>query len=519
MVSLNLIAVIAIAGFVAALTVGVLYYNQIIHPNEQKQQQGNGNNGADNTSNNSIKLPQNNASSIIAISSPYAKEFTFPKDVWPNSILVDKKGMVWTVGSKSHSLEAFDPATEKIKSYPIPNSDTTVGMALVWTMVEGNNSSIWFSGSGGIPLWRFDPSTEKFEAVTSVSASPIQMKVDVGGRIWYTTLYSGKLGVVQKEGQSYLSKEIQLENDSFPSGLQVRNDSVWITQAAIGKITVFNVTYDDSNGMVANISKSAQYPTGESRLFSPTDKNTLFSPTDIVLHNGSAWVTEHGTAFVTQYDTKSNTITRYPTALHPIHVSTLPYWLASDVNHEGVWFNEHRGNRMAFLNFSGPTLTEYEVPTRDPAMAYLANALTISSDPNDESKLWFTELTTNKIGVVDRKVPIPFDVSSLQQHIILEKGGTATIKIDISKVKGAESSIVNHTLSFGVSGTEVFSGKLMNVTTDFSPEKIDLGKLNDTQSVTLSLKDDWIQSGQYVLAVSANDGAVIRTVYMELEVR
>jgi len=332
LVSLNVIAIIVIAGFVAALVVGVFYYyNQIIKPSEQKQQPRIGNSGVNNTSNNGITPPQSNASSIITISSPYVKEFTFPKDVWPNAILVDKKGTVWTVGARSQSLEAFDPATQKIKSYPIPNSGAATGTALVWTIVEGNDGSIWFSGSGGIPLWRFDPSPEKFQAITSLSTSPIQMKVDESGRIWYTILYSGKLGVIQKEGQSYVSKEIQLENDSFPSGLQVNNGSVWIAQEAIGKITAFNVTYNSSS-MVVNITKSAQYPIGESKLLSPTNNNTLFSPTDIVLHNNSAWVTEHGTAFVTQYDTKSSKITRYPTALHPIHVSTLPYWLASDLN-------------------------------------------------------------------------------------------------------------------------------------------------------------------------------------------
>lgn len=183
MVSLNLIALIVIAGFVAALVIGVFYYyNQIIKPSEQKQP-GTVNTGVNNASNNSITPPQTNASSIITISSPYSKEFTFPKDVWPNGILVDKKGTVWTVGARSQSLEAFDPATQKIKSYPIPNSGAAAGTALIWTIVEGNDGSIWFSGSGGIPLWRFDPSTEKFQAINSLSASPIQMKVDESGRI------------------------------------------------------------------------------------------------------------------------------------------------------------------------------------------------------------------------------------------------------------------------------------------------------------------------------------------------
>src|SRR5438093_1531394 len=55
-------------------------------------------------------------------------------------------------------------------------------------------------------------------------------------------------------------------------------------------------------------------------------------------------------------------------------------------------------------------LTEYEVPTRDPSNGYLANALTIAIDPVDNNKVWFTEFNHDKIGIVDRSVPIPFDI-------------------------------------------------------------------------------------------------------------
>ena len=56
------------------------------------------------------------------------------------------------------------------------------------------------------------------------------------------------------------------------------------------------------------------------------------------------------------------------------------------------------------------TLLEYEVPTRDPFNGYIANALTLSADPNDNNKVWFTEFNHDKIGVLDRSLPIPFDI-------------------------------------------------------------------------------------------------------------
>jgi hypothetical protein len=81
-------------------------------------------------------------------------------------------------------------------------------------------------------------------------------------------------------------------------------------------------------------------------------------------------------------------------------------------NHKGFWLNEQEGNRIAFFNTTAMTLSEYEVPTRDPLNAYLANALTLSADPNDNSRVWFTEFNHDKIGVLDISPPIPFDINS-----------------------------------------------------------------------------------------------------------
>nr|MDP9016382.1 hypothetical protein [Thermoproteota archaeon] len=241
-----------------------------------------------------------------------------------------------------------------------------------------------------------------------------------------------------------------------------------------------------------------------------------FSPSDIIINGDSAWVTEHGSSFLTEYNFKTRQVNRYPTALHPIQISTLPYWLEEDLGGKGVWFNEHRGNRIAFFDFSNRTLTEYEIPTRNVKGGYIANLLTIAADPNDANKVWFTELTEDKIGYVDRSVPIPFDIRTPTKQIVLEENQTA--QIDIEVTRNPEVDLFNNTLSFNASSSTIISGVPINTTISFSPDQIDLSKMNGTQIVTVELKDEGMQKGQHILAVSSTDGAVVRTVYVELVV-
>lgn len=53
----------------------------------------------------------------------------------------------------------------------------------------------------------------------------------------------------------------------------------------------------------------------------------------------------------------------------------------------------------------------------------------------------------------------------------------------------------------------------------FSPNLVDLSKVSGTQIVTLDLRNEGMPKGNHILAVSAADGAVIRTVYVDLVVR
>ena len=54
------------------------------------------------------------------IDTPFVKEYSMPNSTWPNAILVARNGLVWTVGTMSHTLIGFDPKQGKIRSsYPI----------------------------------------------------------------------------------------------------------------------------------------------------------------------------------------------------------------------------------------------------------------------------------------------------------------------------------------------------------------------------------------------------------------
>jgi hypothetical protein len=183
-------------------------------------------------------------SNITILQTEFAKEYPMPPDTWPNGIMVDRNGIVWTVGTMSNTLISFDPRQEKIRSvYPIPdknadNIDTKVknqlsrSIRMIWSIVEDKDGFIWFSHSGS--LWRFDPFSANFNLISDIDNAPFQMKADNrSGNIWFTTFSGSTIGVIQKidtNTDEYKITEFSLDNnETFPSGIFLQGDYVWIT--------------------------------------------------------------------------------------------------------------------------------------------------------------------------------------------------------------------------------------------------------------------------------------------------
>ncbi len=452
-------------------------------------------------------LSPNNENQTI---NPYVKEYSLPTGTWPNGILVDKNGIIWIAGSKINSLFRFDPKQEKLEPYVIEENELqgneTRDSFMVWTMLQDNDGFIWFSQLGTRSIWRFDPSVDKFSALHSVSAAPFQMKVDKDGNIWFTTLTSNTVGVIQKtqnKTEPYKITEFNIGNDTQPAGLFLENNDLWITEIAKQKIAKYHVIYD--NGVVTNIEKILEIPTDE--------KISLGSPTDLFVLHDTIWLTEHGTSFITQYQIDSKNLTRFPTSQNVYHVTTLPFWIREVNNGKGMWVNEHEGNKIAFFDMANKTLTEYEIPSR-PADGYLVYPLNIAADPFDGNKLWFSEWNTDKFGMVNGEIPIPFDIRSEANKIILSDNQSKqqTINIEISK-----NNLVNknNIVFLNASSSMKPNAGLGNVDLTFSDNVIDLTKKHQVQ---LLLRNNSAQPGNYTLGISAFDGTVTKTIFLDLEI-
>ena len=502
------------------------------------------------------------------IDTPYIKEYSMPNGTWPNAILVARNGIVWTVGTMSHRLISFDPKQGKIiSSIPIiaqqggetETNNNNQGVQMVWSIVEDNDGSIWVPQGGSNPLWRFDPQTEQFQVIHSISAAPMQMKVDKrSGNIWFTTFGSGTFGVIQKiienkggiTSPEYKVTEFNLGNDSYPSAIFLQGDSVWITETLNHNKLVEFKPILDANGKVVNVTKVLEIPSS-SPSSSSQQKQLFTTPTDLVVFANSTrpsliWLAEHGTNFITEYRTDSHNVIRFPTSSSPRHYITLPYWIAEPADHKGFWFNEHEGNRIAFFNTTAMTLLEYEVPTRDPFNGYIANALTLSTDPNDNNKVWFTEFNHDKIGVLDMSLPIPFDINSSASKITILSSANntakknispavATLNVEVTTKKSFNSSffinnsntnaINNRTLIFlNASSSMNPLGKFVNMTAKFYPTSlIDLNKYRSekAQSNMILQRNGStpISPGNYTLGISATNGIITKSIFGYLFVK
>ncbi len=495
------------------------------------------------------------------IDTPYIKEYSMPNGTWPNGILVDKNGIVWTVGTKSHTLLSFDPNQGRVIAfYPIPQesqknatrtNSVQNGVSMAWALVQDKNGSIWFSQADSPnPLWRFDPSTKKFESIRMVSEAPYQMRIDQNtGNIWFTTFTDNKLGVIQKieknqssgnrnneNSSQYKVSEFNLGNESFPSGLYLKGDSVWVTQSLNNKLVQFKVI-TGANGKVVKVVKTLEIPSPTS----PSDQILFDSPYDLVVLGNNLWVTEHDANFITAYNMGSKSATKFADSSNPHQYVTLPFWLREGAG-GGLWFNEHYGNRMAFFNTTGLTLIEYEIPTRDPNLGYISNALNFAVDPTNNKNVWFSEYNHDKIGLVKSSVSIPFNIHSSVKKVVLskmmvgkreqQKNATATvINFEISKnsdnnkssseVSPLPNNNNNHEIVFFKTSSSMTHFGVLNSTANFSVNYVDLTKMkNRTAQVQLFMHNDYkVPSGNYTLGISATDGRVTESIFPELTVR
>lgn len=468
--------------------------------------------------------------------SKYVTTYLLQNETGPNGVLADKNGLVWTSGSSLHSLLKLDSKNNKLEYYQI--LEEKLGHTMVWSMVEDKNGYIWFSQLGTKPLWRFDTDNKRF-TLFHTSSPPFQMKIqNETGDIWFTTLTGNTIGVIQKiENKtvpSYKITEFPTGKDTMPSGLFLKDGSIWVAELGTGKIVKFDVLRNNGNvDKIVNVLKI------------PPNDNVRFSfPTDVLVQNNETiWVTEHGPSTIAKYDLKSNSWKRFPTAQTTPPIPTLPFWMRESLDHKGIWFNEHEGNRIGFLNTTDHTLLEFEIPNNQapelsPYMinnpialrniseqnAYFAAIFTLnlSVDPTDPNKLFFSQWNNNKIGVVDRSPPLSFDINSNLTKITFSSNDTmqkAIIKVEISTKNIVSNHDSEKMIFLRTSSSMMSDGGFEKIIANFTPDSVYLSNTSKTIPVQLVLQNEGAKPGNYTVGISATDGLVTKTIFQQLVVR
>lgn len=463
----------------------------------------------------------------IANSNEYIQEFVIPsKCSEPVAIAVDQNGIVWFAESATRKIGKFDPNTKQFEEFPLPDAkeqEKIAPVASIWDMKFDKDGNLWFPDVIANAIWKFDPKRETFQVFKIPTTSqfgtsyPINFNFDDNGNIWFSEIYGKKIGMLDtanaKHNTSEGLREFVAEVDLETLGPLTLDDNgnIWftaLTYPVSGKLMKFDI--DSNSFSVYNMPKGISSPVGIL-----TDKD------------GNLWINDHGTSAFFKFNPETNELTTYVTSLPRATTSlggyercltqlggssltcpglpvSLPYW--NEIDDKGrLWFNLHQGNAMAVFDPKEETLIEYFIPTQNPNWAAcdgydepcgIANPLQFALEP--DGKVWFTEWSENKIGVLNPNSPLPIKLDVMRNNAKVSNGESAEIELKVTANEKLDSAV-----NMRISSTIIPTGRLFNMTAQFSEEKIFFDEPS-TKTVTLTLTPEQnLIPNEYRITVSA----------------
>jgi virginiamycin B lyase len=438
---------------------------------------------------------------------------------------------------------------DKLNVYP--SSDEREGpapVASIWSMKFDEQDNLWFPDVTTNAIWRFDKNTQNFETykvptTTDFGTSyPINFDFDNNGKIWFSEIYGKNIGVLDpmlaKHNTNNGIEEISARVDLETLGpLAMDGDgNIWFTA----------LTYPATGRLMKLEPEKKSFTTYSM----PAG---ISSPVGVVPDNvGNLWINDHGTSVFLKFNPDTNATSTYVTSLPlretsiglyekcltqpngssitcPGYPVSLPYWNAVDSKGR-IWFNEHQGNSLAVFDPDTETLIEYFVPSQNPnwgdCEGYtepcgLANPLQFTLAP--DGKVWFTEWSESKIGVLDPNLPLPIslEVTNRAESIagderarVVAHGSTLPLIVSVTADQKLDASV-----QMRISGTIVPTGRLFNMTAEFSERELIFSEPS-TKTVDLKLTPkEGLTPGKYKLTISATYNEVTYSKIEELIVQ
>jgi len=431
---------------------------------------------------------------------------------WPNAIAVAPDGSVWFGEEAVPALAHFFATNGTLVEYTLPgayptNSSKGYGCSDktdIWGVALWDGR-VWATNSAQDRLVGLSPANDTFRVVPLAANDSLPYTLTPGpdGALWFTQISSGQIGTL------------------FANGT-VAEHSVQVTEHFNGTSAAVNLPGVPAQIVFAN--SSVGYYVDASPLisgpavfvFNPEDFNpkpvgtgnlTLSDPDSISLGDGGVWLAQHSDSSLAFDNLENGGWTVYPTSSVGYIGTTLPYFV--ETNGSLVWFNEHFGNRMAVLDFPNKTLTEYSLS--DPAasnMSQIDNALTFALGGG---RAWFTESSEDSIGFVDASYQPSFAVSADgNSSLSIHRGQDSNLQVDL---RGNSSSPLS--IKFSDSSSQTLTDG--NITMRADRGLIYSLAGNQSLNITINVGSS-TPPGRYTLLVTATDGLVSRSAYVELSV-
>lgn len=159
------------------------------------------------------------------------KVWDLPNGHQPNSVMVDRKGMVWTTGYGNGTIGKLRPSTGTIAEFAVPSGNASGPHTLA---LGNDDETLWFTMQTGNRIGSVDTLTGRI-AEYETSGSPSGIAVDRAGNVWWCRSGDDKLG--RLDPWTGKISELDLGRGSRPRRIATSPDGMlWVTLYGNGRL-------------------------------------------------------------------------------------------------------------------------------------------------------------------------------------------------------------------------------------------------------------------------------------------
>jgi len=432
-------------------------------------------------------------------------EFSLPSPLTnPAAPAVAPDGSVWFAEQTIPGLAHLFPGNGTLVEYAFPGSyyaptsygDICSEKSATWGVALWDGK-VWASDVAGNQLVSLDPSTGNSSTVKLPSSDSFPYTLTVGPdhNLWFTELFSGKLGEVSSNGSLTEYQVPQVTKGQMPEPAQI----------VFANSTVGYYSAIGGGGLEAGGVYSFDLPR-----FAPSlvGGQMLTAPTSVTLADGALWVALHGSSSVGAYNFSTEGWSYFPTSPVSYVPTTLPYFV--NASGDSVWVNEHYGNRMAVIDPVKDSLVEYDEARTPVNASTIGNAVTFGYG---DGRAWFAESSGNVIGYVDSAFDPGFSTSiSGNDTVVVDRGSSATVDLVVHDTSHMGP------LAISFADSESFTSSPSNITYSALSTSVTLPKGGESVVPVTVTALQSLKPGAYTAIFTATDGTTYESSFVNIVV-